>query len=69
MLSQARTLVERETAIQFAMDHGMPLSDIERHLDRIDAGRQHESANNAANQPTPLKHLSQGEHPASDDEG
>jgi hypothetical protein len=65
MLSQARTLVERETAIQFAMDHGMALSDIEAHLDRIDAARQHENANNAANQPISLKRRSQGEHPKS----
>jgi hypothetical protein len=65
MLSKARTLVEREMAIQFAMDHGVPLSDIETHLDRIDAARQYESANNAASQPIPLTHRSQGEHPTS----
>jgi hypothetical protein len=65
MLSKARTLVEREAAIQFAMDHGMPLSDIEMHLDRIDASHQYESAINASGQSTPLTHRSQGEHSTS----
>jgi len=65
MLSKARTLVERETAIQFAMDQGVPLSEIETHLDRIDNARQHDSANNAASQSIPMTDRSQGEHPTS----
>lgn len=65
MLSQARTLVEREMAIQFAMDQGIPLSDIETYLDRIDAAQQQDSAHNAASQPIPLEDLPQGEHSTS----